>query len=362
MKIDLIIGSLQSGGAERVVSLLANQFVKTNQQVRVVTFRNIEKYEVDQNVTRVRLHKNLLFLNYTLVRAFLHLLKFYRIKSNRPDIINSHIDTMSLATIPVALIYNIPIVVSEHFNHLGTKNSLLTKLIRNVLYKKASAITILTKFDYEYFRKKNNNVAIIPNPSSFNPIKKQNPDREKSILAVGKLDRYVHKGFDNLLDIAKKIQNKHPEWQFKIIGEGEHGRAFLENKIQTNGLENNVKLLGFRSDIDSLLQSSSIFILSSRHEGLPMVLIEAASQGIACISYDCISGPSDIIEHGQTGILVEDQNQDSMVQELSRLIKNSELRILLGSNAIVSSRKFLIDKIGLQWENLFKKVLNQKTS
>lgn len=359
MKIDLIIGNLQGGGAERVVSVLANYFAE-KYDTRVITFKDVEKYKVDENVTRLRFHKNLLFFNYTLVRAVVYLLKYYAKRENRPDIICSHIDRVGLATIPIAKLYKIPIIVSEHNNHSSKKITLQKKFLWNCLYKYVDAVTILTKYDYSFFSKRAKKVVVMPNPSSFEPIKAQNVKRDKSILAIGNLNRHQHKGFDNLMDIAKEVVAKKKDWTFKIVGEGDEGKQFLQKRIDELEIGNNVELLGFRSDIPNLLQQSSIYILSSRFEGLPMVLIEAASQGIACLAYDCISGPSDIINNGETGILVKNQDKKEMINQLLNLIEDPELRLKLGTNAIRASQKFNVEKIGEQWDNLFTEVLTKR--
>jgi len=357
MKIDLIIGSLRSGGAERVVSTLANHFVDTGHEVRLITFKDGDKYHLDNRIIRKKFHKNLPIFNFALFRALIYLFIFYWRKKNRPEIISAHIGLMGLPTIPIAKIYNLKIIVSEHINHLSTDLNLEKKILWNILYKYADAITILTKFDLAFFKEKNNNVHIIHNPNSFIPAKFIKINKEKNILAIGSLDRYQHKGFDNLLDIALEIKNVSPDWKFQIVGEGDVGRKFLEKKINKLKLNDTVFLLGYRSDVEELLRNSSIFILCSRFEGLPMALMEAASQGTACIAYDCISGPSDVIENGISGILVKDQDKKEMIQQLKHLINNKKFRKDLGVNSLSESAKFSIKKIGAQWESLFKSLL-----
>src|SRR5690606_4152569 len=156
MRIDLIIGSLQGGGAERVVSSLANYFDDIGYEVRIFTFREIEdKYSLNKGIIRKRFHKNLPFLNYALVRALVYLIQFYRFKDNRPDIICSHINSMAGVTIPLAKLYGIKVISSEHSNHKETALNWKKKILWNFLYKYADAITILTKYDLDFFKKRN---------------------------------------------------------------------------------------------------------------------------------------------------------------------------------------------------------------
>lgn len=352
MKIDLIIGSLQGGGAERVVCVLANYFASVGYEVSVITFTDGDKFELDDAVQRVRLHKKLPLADYSLSRGFFNLLRYYWKKKNRPDVISSHISRVGLVTIPIAKLYGIKVISSEHINHTHAIYNFTKKIIWDFLYKFADAVTILTHYDMEFFKKRSSKVVVMPNPSSFKPLEEQNLSREKVIVAIGSLDRYHHKGLDNLIDIGKNLHEKHPDWKLRIIGEGKVGRQFLEKKIFELGLVDFITLAGYRSDVKDILANSSIFALSSRFEGLPMALIEATSQGIACISYNCVSGPSDIIEDGVNGLLIEDQNHSEMTKGIISLIENEELRRRLGDNAILASQKFSLERVGKQWEDL----------
>lgn len=361
MKIDFIIGSLRSGGAERVVSTLANHFAEKGYQVRIITFKEGDRYSLNKNIERLRFHNNLPIFNYALARAFVYLIKFYFFKKNRPDIISSHINLMGLVTIPISKLFGIKIIVSEHNNHVASSKIKMTSLLWKYLYPLADAVTILTSYDYPFFSSKNKKVIVLPNPSSFKPYNGQDGSRENSILAIGDLDKYHHKGFDNLIEIAHGVIKERDDWKFVIVGEGDNGLEFLKNKIKEQGLENNIIFTGFRSDVQDIMHKSSIFMLSSRFEGLPMVLIEAASQGMACIAYDCVSGPSEIIDHNINGLLINDQNKEEMVKNTIMLIDNEVMRTTFSSNAPKSVDKFSIEKIGKKWEDLFFSLINNNS-
>ena len=168
------------------------------------------------------------------------------------------------------------------------------------------------------------------------------------------MDRYIHKGFDNLLDIVHEVFKTHEDWSLQIVGSGEAGLSFLLEKTKSLGLENKIEFTGFRKDVKELMAKSDIYILTSRNEGLPMVLIEAMSQGMACIAYDCVSGPAEIINHGENGILVTDQNKEEMILRLEELIDNEKLRKTLMTNATKSLDKFSLDNVGKKWQKLFE--------
>jgi len=359
MRIDFIISNFGGDGAQRVVCSLANYLSEKGNQVRVITYRDGDAYKLNENIERIRLHKKLFLFDSNLLRAAVHFFCFYWKKKNRPDIISSHINTMGLVTIPISILFRIKLVVSEHNNHLAAKMSVKKWVLWHILYKFPNAVTILTPFDKAYFERKNKNVVIMPNPISFEPNSNFLLRNNKTIIAAGNLDRYHHKGFDNLIEIAAKVVEKHGDWKFMIIGAGDQGLSFLKEKAEKLGVSNSIIFAGYRSDVQDIMQTSEIFMLSSRFEGLPMVLLEAASQGMACISYDCISGPSEIIEDGITGVLVEDQNKEEMVEKTIALIANENLRKELGTNAVNYVEKFSLNKIGLKWQELFDEILKK---
>ena len=119
-------------------------------------------------------------------------------------------------------------------------------------------------------------------------------------------------------------------------------------------MDKSVVLLGFQKDMQQLLKQSSIFILSSKNEGLPMVLLEAMSQGCACISFDCISGPKEIITHNESGLLIEDQNWEEMTTSLDKLISDEALRSQFSKSALKEAERFTPTVIVDKWEDLFK--------
>jgi len=359
MKIDLVISSMVGGGAERVVSVLANEFVERGHKVRLFTFSPVkDAYKLDPRITRIKYEKRFYIFNFTSVKCFFFLLWFYRKKSNRPDIISSHMTLIGYATIPIAKLYNIKVVTTEHINHLNGQEFLGNRILWKLFYPFADAVTVLTKYDLAFFKKINKNTFVIHNPSSYltNELL-ENIDRDKVLLVVGHLDRIHQKGFDNLMDIAKEILPNNPEWKLKIVGGGAVGMAMIENKIKEYNLSEQVVLTGFRTDVDKIMQRSEIYLLPSRFEGLPMVLIEAMSQNMACVSYDCVSGPSEIITHNKNGILVKDQDKTEMAEQLNRIMQEEELRSQLRSNIKGSLNKFSVYEVTNEWERLFEQML-----
>ena len=151
---------------------------------------------------------------------------------------------------------------------------------------------------------------------------------------------------------------KKDDWELLIAGEGSEKKN-LKNLIKNLNSQKNIKLIGKRKDIFNFYSKASIFVLSSKKEGFPNVLIEAMSMGCAVVSFDCPYGPSEIIEDGVNGILVENQNIEKLKETIENLINNKSLRDKLSKEAIKVREKYSIDKISKEWEDVINKVLNE---
>ena len=275
----------------------------------------------------------------------------YRLKSNRPDVLISFIPSNNLIAILVSLLLGIKVIISEHNNHLAN-SSFKSKWIRKLFYRFADTTTVLTSFDEPFFKNLGAKVVIMPNPInipiSINPFN----EREKNILVAGSLKRYKVKGFDVLLTIIAPILKKHTDWTLTIAGDGEPGQQILEQLTKELGLTEQVFFTGFCNNMQKLMQNSKIYVLPSKYEGLPMVLMEALSNGMACIAYDCISGPRDLINNGENGLLIENQNEKAMQRGIYGLIENATLMEKLSLNATTSLNKYSLDNIIKKWETI----------
>lgn len=355
IKIHFLVSSLHGGGAERVLALLANEFDTNNYLISIITFNKGNAYQLNPDIKKIQLHHG--NIKNHKVRSWNNLRKFYKNRNNRPNVLISFLTHNSAIAITISKLYNIKIIVSEHNNHLYKESPpWLTDFTRNYLYRFADKVTVLTKYDLAFFKKKGADVMVMPNPCTFQPIEENSNKRQKNILAIGNLDRYDHKGFDNLIQLIAPILKEFPQWKLQILGSGDKGLTFLKKIAKNEGVEDCIEFLGFQDNIQHFMKTSEIFILSSRYEGLPMVLLEAMSQGMACISYDCITGPSEIIQNNVNGLLIEDQNQDVMRKELKKLIKNDSLRVSLQQEAPNRLADFEISTIIKKWENLFKEI------
>lgn len=362
MKIDFVISHLRPGGAERVLVLMANSLARNvNNEVSVIVlYKRGESYPLDPAVKKIELKERKFTLNYTL-NSILNLTNHYRKKSRRPDVLISFLTTTNFISIIVAKLFSIKIIAQEHISltGYGGDNYYIANITRKYLYKKADVVTVLTSHDVSNYKKFGVDVSLMPNPCSFKPITENAHIRDNVILAAGNLNRYHHKGLDNLISIMVPIFDQYPDWRLKIAGSGDKGLLYLKKLAKEKNIFDKIIFTGFMENISELMYNSSIFILPSRFEGLPMVLLEAMSQGMACIAYDCVTGPSDIINNDENGLLIEDQNIEKMRLGLRKLIENKDLRLKLANQGIKSLDEFDISAITNRYEMLFEKLKNK---
>lgn len=349
MTIDFMINSLPSGGAERVMSILANG-LSDKHSVRLITFNEGEAFILVDEVKRIKLHHG--FIKNHTVRSIINLHSFYKAKPNRPDVLISFLPENNLIAVLVGKLRGIKVIISEHTNHTAMVDR-KTKWIQKYVYRFAFATTVLTSFDKPYFSKFGAKVTIMPNPLKLPESIKEFSKRNHTILAVGALNRYENKGFDSLLKLIAPILEKNLDWSLTIAGHGDKGMQDLMQLTKQLKLEKQVNFTGFCNNIQALMQDSQIFVLPSKYEGLPMGLMEALSNGMACIAYDCVSGPSELIKHNLNGLLIKDQDHISMQQGLISLIENPKLRKKLASNAPASMKPYSLKNILARWEQLF---------
>lgn len=199
-------------------------------------------------------------------------------------------------------------------------------------------------------------VDVIANPLSFIPESQAALDAPVA-LAVGRFSE--QKAFDRMIEAWRDVAAKHPGWQLKIVGDGELKPALLK-QIQNYDLQSNVSLIEPTKDILPLYLDASMYLMTSRYEGLPMVLIEAQSCGLPIVSMACKCGPRDIVSDGVNGYLVKDGDISGMADRICRLIEDERLRKSMGHKASEASHRFDTEKVMRRWDRLFKETVNEK--
>ncbi len=247
--------------------------------------------------------------------------------------------------------YKTKIIAWEHINFLNGPKLRLEYIGKRIACKKFDGIINITKKDYEMYRKYSKSVHLtqIYNLTDFEEMKIKYNTKSCKILSVGYLG-YL-KGFDMLIDIAAEVLRDYPQWTWDIYGEGKE-RENLERKIKTLGLEDKVFFKGYRKDMYRLYSQYSFFVLTSRAEGMGMVLVEAQKSGLPIVSFDIPCGPSDIIQDGINGYLISPFELGSMAKKIKLLIENKDIRIKFSENSMIKHKEFQKDIIVDKWKKL----------
>ena len=353
-KIVFFIDSLSTpGGTERVTTILANYLSGTKHyEVSILTICDTGSifFAISDQVKVKHLHHKRCNRYTHYIQNLFLIRKFYN--KYHPDYWIDVCSALSLMSIPALYNTDVKIITWEHFNANVNWNKITSPLARILSSKFSYKIVTLTETDKEIFKKKfkANNVLCIPNPITIDintiPAKFEN---KKVVLAVGRL--VEQKGFDMLLKIWAKCKCKDNGWTLKIIGDGADKQKLIQ-QIQSLKLSNTVTISPPTKDIVTEYMNAGIYAMSSRFEGLPLVLIEAASYGLPIISFDCETGPRDLIKNGDNGILIKPFNLDEFAKQLDYLTCNENLRQLFSFRIKESIRKFSIENIYTLWNKI----------
>lgn len=346
MKILLFISKLYNGGGERVASILLNHLCK-NHDVTVVVFNNKENtYPISDKINILNLSKGKRIRPYQCERIKKCR---YAIKDVNPDLIISFLVGLNRFVVISNLFTRKKLILSEQTS-IQAKQPIWKWFARHFLYRFASKVVFVSKSDYEYAEWLKNKTFIY-NPSCY-PTTTNNAQREKTIVAISSQRRWHVKGFDMLIQAWAKIAPTHPDWKLQFIGINDSN--YISDMVKSIGIEKQVDFLGWTDEIDKVLQNKSIFVLSSRNEGFPNSLLEAMSQGCACVAFDCKTGPNEIITDGVSGLLAQNGVIDDLTAKLQLLIDNEQLRLHIAKGAKEEILRFDKDKIMQQWDELIE--------
>ncbi|MCL1680507.1 glycosyltransferase family 4 protein [Elizabethkingia miricola] len=369
-----ILGTYNSGGMERVLANKANYLAELGYDIIIITTDQQGRppyFQLDSRIKNINLG-----INYTdnnnkgLLQKFLsypqkqkkHKKKLQNILLElKADIVISMFDN------DASFMYKIKDgskkILEIHFSRFkrlqyGRKGvwKIINRLRSNADLKVAQqydCFVVLTHEDKSYWENLTN-IEVIPNANSF--VSSKQADLEsKRVIAVGRYD--YQKGFDELINIWKGVYEKHPDWSLDIFGHGPL-KDELQSLIDQLGLTKTIHLCAPVKNIEQEYLNSSILVMTSRYEGLPMTLLEAQVCGLPLVAYACKCGPRDIIKDGINGYLIEENNQEEMVEKLINLVNDAELRKQMGNTSYEFSKNYTNNKIMQQWIALFNKFDN----
>jgi glycosyltransferase involved in cell wall biosynthesis len=230
------------------------------------------------------------------------------------------------------------------------------------LYPRLDALAVLTERDGQsYAAHLNGGVRTvrIPNTVREDMGAGRADLSARTALAAGRLS--PQKGYDMLIPAWAAVAAKHPDWRLRICGDGKE-RGKLEVLIREHHVGDSVSLEGPARDLGTDMEQASMFVLSSRHEGLPLVLLEAMSKGMAVVSFDCPTGPADVIEDHRNGLLVPPRDVDALAAAIIEMIEDDELRERCAAGAAETARDYRMAAVGPRWEALMRELWEARAS
>jgi GalNAc-alpha-(1->4)-GalNAc-alpha-(1->3)-diNAcBac-PP-undecaprenol alpha-1,4-N-acetyl-D-galactosaminyltransferase len=338
--ICFIIPSVGVGGAERVVSILANYLVSIDYDVTIICLVKNIAYSIDEKINIVFPEFN----TYRNIDGLFGVIKYYRkiIKKIKPDVVLSFLEFYNEITMLALLGIKKKIFLFDRNNPFLKEQNIAQSILRKVLYPQADGLVVQTKRAAEYIDKLrlNSNVLILPNPlSEIKEVWK--PDLEtKKIICVGRIE--AQKNHKYLIDVFSEVNND--GWILQFVGDGSC-RPELEKYVNTLNIKKQVNFLGIRNDVQSLLAESTIFAFPSLWEGFPNALLEAMAVGVPCISNNCPTGPSEIIQDGVNGFLIDVGDMKEFKRKLMILMSDKELRVSFSASSKVVMFKYTIGNI-----------------
>ena len=362
LKICFIAANLNSGGAERVMSLLANQFSENDYEVEFIFLKNdIRFYPLHQNV-KIKVAENECGST-SLFKKLIWMRK--HIKHNKPDAIFAFRIAVYSVTLISLLGIKIPVIASERND--PRFNSLAWKVIQAVLLPLTNHFVVQTQHIKNYFPKFiQKKTDIIFNPVTEKVFSLPDIPKEKRIISVGRL--HSQKNQKMMIEAFARVSEDFPEWKLVIYGEGPE-RDSLERMIQDYSqsssarqsrfkIQDKVFLPGRSESIIDELNKSEIFAFSSDYEGMSNAVVEAFCVGLPIITTK-VSGTEDFIKETKNGFLLERNDVDGMEMAMRKLMSDEKLRKKIGDNNRQQANIFKIEHVFQQWENVVNKVVNR---
>jgi glycosyltransferase involved in cell wall biosynthesis len=359
--VAVVIHSLSGGGAERTAARLASHWAGQGLDVTLITLDTADKdiYAVHERVRRVGLGlMSVSASRWQAVRNNVSRVMLLRraIRDSRAGSVVSLTEKMNVTTLLACARTPLNVVICERtdprHHHIGRFWSWL----RRRTYPRCRGLVVQTEGVRTWARAmvRNRPVYVIPNAAWAEPAQQlapRSPGEPHRIIGLGRLAD--HKGFDLLAESFARVAPRHPDWNLEIHGEGDQ-RQLLEQFRAKHGLEERLALPGWNHNPQEALARGSLFVLPSRYEGFPNALLEAMAVGLPCISFDCESGPREILRHEVDGLLVPAQDVDAMARAMERLMSDPQLRAQFGKRSAEVLARFSPDRFFLQWDAVLR--------
>ncbi|MBQ7410443.1 MAG: glycosyltransferase family 4 protein [Clostridia bacterium] len=352
-KIFFINSRLSNGGSERVMTILANYFSNIeNYDVHMILIRekNEETYELNPNIKVHQLNygtKNKILI---LLKRIFQLRKIF--KEQKPDVIISFMIDINIVTLCAGYKERKKIIVSERADPQSNTRKKIQKKLEKILYPKCKKVVLQTDDVKKYYDKiKVFNTEVIPNPINENILNPYEGEREKRLIAAGRLTE--QKNFELLIRAFKRFADIYSEYLLEICGEGPL-KSDLEQLVKNENIEDKVLFSGYVKNVNERMRNATMYVSSSNFEGISNSMLEALAMGVPTISTDCpVGGAKMVIENGVNGILIPVGDEDALVNSMLKIVEDTEFAQQLSQKSILIKEKYSIEKIAKQWEKLF---------
>ena len=366
MKVLLFTTTLGPGGAERVLTLLAREFAARDHEIILLTLSSADNdfHSPGPSVRRIGL--GLTSSSSGVIAGVAANIKRVRaVRSvfvqEHPEAVISFLDTANVLALAAAFGAKTPVIIAERTDPRIHPLGRSWKTLRRILYPRAARLVVQTKSVAEWACgvAARSRVVVIPNPviRPASRVEHLPSGGLLRIVGMGRMDQY--KGFDVLIHAVKFAANHGVSLLLSIYGNGPE-RSRLEKLAADLGMSDKVTFPGRTKDPSAALAAADIFVLSSRYEGFPNVLLEAMAVGTAVIAFDCPSGPGEIIENGVSGLLVPNGDVEGLSKAIVRVATDAPLRSALAGGGFARAAAFDSSKIVEQWENLLTEVAISK--
>jgi len=362
VRIVIVLSALGAGGAERVVSLLCREWAQSGHEIALIAFDAADArsyHAFHPNIKTIHLG-----VDYRpssrlsgAVRSLMRVIRLRRaVRREAPDVVVSFLTKINVLTLLACRGLDVPVIVCERNNPLRQDAHPLWWRLHERLRR--GTLVLQTRASCAALAPHGRGATrIIPNPVQPGPDR-ANVDAH-TIVAVGRL--VPQKGFDILLRAFGRIADQHPDWSLTIWGDGPEKEELIRQR-NALGLEGRVAFPGVSDRPGGWIESGSLFVLASRYEGFPNVLVEAMAAGFPVVSVDCPWGPGEIIEHGRDGLLVPSEDEGALANALAALVDDPAKRQRLGQMAACSVLRFSADRVVGQWNDLIESVATAKRS
>lgn len=359
MKILFVCHGAGNGGAERIITTLANEFSKLNHEIILLTTKvESNTYPLEKSVKHIVIDVHSKSI---LTRTIMRVNEIRSIiKKGRPDCIISFSAIPNMQVVVANFGLNTPLIISERTDPARYPESAVGKLLRNILYTRVDSIVFQTQEAMDYFNKRiRSKGTIIVNPIRNNLPTRYEGEREKRVVGIGAL--VPQKNWTVGLKAFKLFSSVYTDYCLEIYGEGSEREA-LERAIKADPqIKDNVYLRGFDTAAVERINSASMFISSSDYEGISNSMLEALATGVPTICTDCpVGGARMVIEDGINGLLVPVGDYKALSECMCRLASDKELADRLSKNATLLKERLSLDKIVKEWRNEVETVCRRK--